>query len=55
MGVMKNRTVLLIAIFAAVAAIGGIAAMLAGRDSVNAILQDAGHWLDYFVHVHYDY
>jgi hypothetical protein len=29
--------------------------MLAGRDAVNAILEDAAHWLNYFVHVHYDY
>jgi hypothetical protein len=49
---MRNRIILFIVLFAAATA---VAAMLAGRDSVNAVLQDAGHWLNYFVHVHYDY
>jgi hypothetical protein len=48
MGVMKNRTVLLITIFAAVAAIGAVAATIAGRDAVNAVLEDAIHWFNYF-------
>jgi hypothetical protein len=39
-------------LFAAAAA---VAAMLAGRNAINAVLEDAGHWLNYFVHVHFDY
>lgn len=49
---MRNRIILFVVLFAAAAA---VAAMLAGRDAVNAVLADAGHWLNYFVHVHYDY
>jgi hypothetical protein len=36
-------------------AAAAVAAMFAGRNSVNAVLEDAGHWLNYFVHVHFDY
>jgi hypothetical protein len=42
---MKNRIILLIALFAVVAV---IAAMVAGRDAVNAVLEDAVHWFHYF-------
>jgi hypothetical protein len=49
---MKNRIILFVVLFAAAAA---VAAMLAGRNAINAVLEDAGHWLNYFVHVHFDY
>jgi hypothetical protein len=42
---MKNKTVVIIAAFAVVAA---IAAMIAGRDALNAVLEDAIHWFNYF-------
>ena len=42
---MKNRTVLIITAFALAAA---IAAMIAGRDALNAVLEDAIHWFHYF-------
>jgi hypothetical protein len=40
-----KRTVLLIVLFAVVA---GIAATVAGRDAVNAVLEDTIHWFHYF-------
>jgi hypothetical protein len=40
-----KRTILLIALFAIVA---GIAAAVAGRDAVNAVLKDTILWFHYF-------
>jgi hypothetical protein len=48
MGAMKNRVILFIVLFAAFAAIAAIAAVIAGRETVNAILEDAVHWFQYF-------
>jgi len=45
MGSMKTRIVLFIALFAAIAT---VAAVIAGRETVNAILEDAVHWFQYF-------
>jgi hypothetical protein len=47
---MKYRMFLFIGLFAVVAA--AIAAMVAGREEVRAILGDAVQWFNYFVHVH---
>jgi len=45
---MKNRLVLFIVLLAALAAIATIAALIAGRDTVNAVIEDAIHWFQYF-------
>jgi hypothetical protein len=50
MATMKNRIFLFIALFAVISA--AIAAMVAGREEVRAILGDAVHWFNYFIHVH---
>jgi hypothetical protein len=42
---MKYRTALIIAAFALAAA---IAAIVAGRDALNAVIEDATHWFHYF-------
>jgi hypothetical protein len=42
---MKYRIILFVALFAVAAA---IAAMIAGRDAINAVLEDAVHWFHYF-------
>jgi hypothetical protein len=48
---MKNRIILFIILFAVVSA---TAAMIAGRDTVNAVIEGAVQWFNYFVHVHFD-
>jgi hypothetical protein len=45
---MKNRTVQLIAVFSVVAVIAALAAIIAGRETVNAVVEDAVHWFHYF-------
>ena len=47
-GAMKNRVILFVVLFAVFAAIAAIAAVIAGRETVNAILDDAVHWFQYF-------
>ena len=42
---MKNKTVLFITFFVVAAA---IAAVIAGRDTVSAVVEDAIHWFYYF-------
>jgi len=42
---MKYRIILFVAFFAVAAA---IVAMIAGRDAINAVLEDAVHWFHYF-------
>ena len=49
---MKNRIILFVVLFAVIPA---IAAMIAGRDTVNAVFKDAAQWFNYFVHVHFEY
>jgi hypothetical protein len=45
---MKNRVILFAVLFAVLAAIATVAAVIAGRESVNAVLDDAVHWFHYF-------
>ena len=45
-----KRTILLIGLFAVLFA--AIAAMVARREEVKAILGDAVRWFNYFIHVH---
>jgi hypothetical protein len=45
---MKTRLVLFIVLLAAFAAIATIAALIAGRETVNAVIEDAIHWFQYF-------
>jgi len=45
---MKNRLVLFIILLAAIAAFATAAALIAGRESVNAVIEDAIHWFQYF-------
>jgi hypothetical protein len=42
---MKNKTVLFITFFVVAA---GVAAVIAGRDTVSAVIEDAVHWFNYF-------
>jgi hypothetical protein len=42
---MKIKAILFITVFAGLAA---IAAMVAGREAVNAVFEDAVHWFHYF-------
>jgi hypothetical protein len=48
MGAMKNRIILFIVLFAAFAAIATVAAVIAGQETVDAILKDTVHWFQYF-------
>jgi hypothetical protein len=49
---MKNRKILFVALFAVTAA---IAAIVAGPGAVNAVIDGAIQWFNYFVHVHFEY
>ena len=45
MGSMKNEIVLFFVLFAAIST---VAAVIAGPETVNAVLGDALHWFQYF-------
>jgi hypothetical protein len=45
---LKNRTVVLVTVFAVLVVIAAFAAMIAGRETVNAVIEDAVHWFHYF-------
>jgi hypothetical protein len=46
--VTKGRITLFIVLFATFAAIATVAAVIAGRETVDAVLEDAVHWFQYF-------
>jgi hypothetical protein len=49
---MRNKIILFVALFALTAA---IAAIVTGPEAVNAVIEGAVQWFNYFVHVHFDY